>query len=178
MGTAMSDLSEVRRPHRSLLRYYVLQSLLLGPLFPLLLVPRWLRFRTLRYRFDDEGVTMRWGAFFRREISLTYARLQDIHLLSGFLERRLGLARLELQTAAGSAAAEMTIEGLRDFGELRDFLYARMRDARGAAASAPAGTAPATSTAEVVVALREAVAELRALREELLARRREDAGES
>jgi putative membrane protein len=168
----------VRRPHRNLLLYYFLQSLLLGPFFPALLIPRFLRFRTLRYRFDDEGISMSWGALFRREISLTYARLQDIHLTSNFVERRLGLARLALQTAAGSAAAEMTLEGLRDFDELRDFLYSRMRGSRGAPAKVPAEVAHGTPIAQAVAALREATAELRALREELAARHRENAGES
>jgi len=167
-----------RRPHRNLLLYYFLQSLLLGPLFPALLIPRFFRFRTLRYRFDDEGVSMSWGALFRREISLTYARLQDIHLTSNFVERRLGLARLALQTAAGSAAAEMTIEGLQDFDELRDFLYSRMRGSREAPAKVTAQMAHGTPIGEAVAALREATAELRALREELAARHGVNAGES
>ena len=160
----MNELGEgvlgSHRPHSNLLTYYLLESLLLGPLFPLILVPRFLRYRTLRYEFDDEGVSMRWGALFQREISLTYGRIQDIHLASNVVERRLGLARVQVQTASGSAAAEMTIEGLRQFDRVRDFLYSRMRGARG--------LAPTTTTAapgdEVTAALVEAAAELRALR--------------
>jgi len=173
-----AEESGVRRPHRNLLLYYFLQSLLLGPLFPALLIPRFFRFHTLRYRFDDEGVSMSWGALFRREISLTYARLQDIHLTSNFVERRLGLARLALQTAAGSAAAEMTLEGLRDFDELRDFLYSRMRGSRQAPAKVTAQATHETPMVQAVAALREATAELRALREELAAQHGESAGES
>lgn len=73
---------------------------------------------------------MRWGILFRREISLTYARIQDIHLTSNVVERWLGLARIQIQTASGSAGAEMTIEGLRDFEMIRDGLYSRMRGVR------------------------------------------------
>ncbi len=73
---------------------------------------------------------MRWGVLFRREISLNYPRIQDIHLTSNFVERWLGLARLQLQTAAGSATAEMTIEGLEQVEQIRDYLYSRMRDRR------------------------------------------------
>ena len=171
------------RPHRSLLTYYTLGSLLLGPLFFVALVPLYFRFHTLRYRFDDEGVAMSWGILFRREITLTYARIQDIHLVSNVVERWLGLARVQVQTASGNAGAEMTIEGLPHFAEVRDFLYSRMRGARetgGAArpampvtsstppslAPSPAGavTLDAAAVAELSRTLREVAAEVAALR--------------
>jgi putative membrane protein len=113
---------------------------------------------------------MRWGVLFRREISLTYARIQDIHLASNILERWLGLARVEVQTAAGAAKAEMTIEGLPDFEALRDFLYTRMQGAKGSPRRRESHR-PAEPSSEVVDALREAAAELKALREEIAAGR-------
>ena len=166
----MSDLGEqVRgrhRPHSNLLTYYGLESMMLGPFFLLVLLPRYLRYRTLRYRFDDEGVTMSWGALFHRQVSLTYGRIQDIHLTSNLVQRWLGLARVQVQTAAGAAAAEMTIEGLRNYDDVRDFLYSRMRAARGIVdpGEQPVG---AESPDPLVAALRETTAELRGLREQL-----------
>ena len=163
------------RPHPRLMKYYVVRSLILGPLFPVLLVPGWFRYHTMRYRFDEEGVSMAWGVLFRREIHLTYTRIQDLHLESNVVERWLGLARVAVQTASGSARAEMTIEGIPEFEELRDFLYSRMRghsiDA-GRAAPAEAGAArrpsgaPAAppATDELASVLAEVAGELRALR--------------
>jgi putative membrane protein len=90
----------------------------------------------MRYRFDAEGVHMRWGLLFRREVNLTYTRIQDIHLRSGPFQRWLKIADVQVQTAAGSATAEMTIEGLLEFEAVRDFLYARMR---GHASHEPTG---------------------------------------
>jgi len=166
-GTGL-DLRTLERPHRNLLVYYLLRSLLSGPLFPLVAPLHWLRYRTLRYRFDDEGVSMRWGVFFRREISLTYARLQDIHLQSNLVERWFGLGRVELQTASGSAKAEMTIEGLQDFAEVRDYLYSRMRGARPSSAlgalKTHALTTGSSELAEVASALRATTEELIAIR--------------
>jgi putative membrane protein len=49
------------------------------------------------------------------------------------LQRWLGLADLRIQTASGSGAAEMTIEGLLEYELVRDFLYTRMRGYRDAA---------------------------------------------
>lgn len=122
-----SAIFQLERPDRRLFTYYLFSSLLAGPFFPLLLLPAYFRYHTLRYRFDAEGVSMRWGLLFRREIILNYARIQDIHLSSNLLERWLGLARIQIQTASGSAAAEMTLEGFSEFEVIRDFLYSKMR---------------------------------------------------
>jgi putative membrane protein len=125
------------------------------------------RYETMRFRFDAEGVHMRWGILFRRQINLTYARIQDIHLTSGLIQRWLGLADIRIQTASGSAGAEMTIEGLLEFEAVRDFLYARMRGTRRQAAAPLPTSAPAHETVQAVALLREAVDELRAAREAL-----------
>jgi putative membrane protein len=164
----------ITRPHESLMTYYVLASLLAGPFFPFVLLPLYFRYHTMRYRFSEEGVAMQWGVLFRREINLAYARIQDIHLSSNLVERWLGLARIQVQTASGSAGAEMTIEGLREFRAVRDFLYSRMRGARGvgeaasgAAAVEPAALSGSGPLAEAVELLAAATAELRAIRQAL-----------
>lgn len=152
------------RPHRRLMIYYTLTSFLLGPFFFIALIPLFFRYETLRYRFDREGVSMRWGILFRREISLNYARIQDIHLSSNILERWLGLGKVQVQTASGSASAEMTIEGLENFEQVRDYLYSKMRGAKGEEKPAPAGGG-AHEGDELTATLREIASELRALRE-------------
>ena len=162
----------IERPHPKLLTYYVLCCLLTGPLFPIFLIPAWFRYHTMRYRFDDDGISMRWGILFRREIVLSYARFQDIHLSSNVVERWLGLARIEIQTASGSAKAEMTIEGLLEFEAIRDFLYSRMRGLHGGSPRARprsnAGGGPAgIDTVEITDALREVAQELRRVRQAL-----------
>ena len=169
----------IERPAPVLMTYYVLVSLLLGPLFFVPLVPLFFRYHTLRYRFDAQGISMRWGILFRREINLTYARIQDIHLRSNVVERWLRLARIEVQTASGSSGAEMVLEGLLEFEAIRDFLYTRMRgsDARRGAPRADipsrAGSgADAAAMGEVAAALRAVTAELRAVREMLAERQR------
>jgi uncharacterized membrane protein YdbT with pleckstrin-like domain len=172
-GTPAS-LPAVFRPDRSLLHYYALTALLVGPLFPVMFIIMAFRFRSLRYELDDEGITMRWGILIRREVSLTYARIQDIHLTSNVVERWLGLARIQVQTASGSASAEMTIEGLRDFERMRDFLYSRMRGAR--VETAAPGAAPAADTLAAAPAADELTAVLRAVAAELRALRLEHGG--
>ncbi|HWL16214.1 MAG TPA: PH domain-containing protein [Opitutus sp.] len=156
----------IERPHPKLWTYYLLTSLVVPPLFPLVALPLWFRYHTMRYRFTDEGLSMRWGILFRREVIIQYARIQDIHLRSNVVERWLGLAKVLVQTASGNAAAEMTLEGLLDYEAVRDFLYQRMRGVKDRAHPNPAATASAetASTDELATTLHQIADELRGLR--------------
>ncbi|HEU4889796.1 MAG TPA: PH domain-containing protein, partial [Thermoanaerobaculia bacterium] len=131
------------------------------------LIYLYFRYHTMQYSFDEEGISMKWGILFRREIMLTYARIQDIHLTSNVIERWLGLARIQIQTASASASAEMTIEGLHEFELVRDFLYSKMRGVRSAAGTPQSAVPHAEGGNELAAALREVAAELRAVRENL-----------
>ena len=164
----------IERPHPKLMKYYFICCLFTGPLFPILILPYYFRYHTMRYRFDEEGISMRWGLLFRKEVLLNYARIQDIHLVSGIIERWLGLARIQIQTAAGSANAEMTLEGLLEYQAVRDFLYSRMRgvkektapSATSAQATGPGAAGLDSKTAEELTSTLRAVCdELRAVRQ-------------
>ena len=163
----------IERPHSKLLTLYVLRSILSGPFIFFTLPFFFFRYHTLRYRFDEEGVAMRWGILFRREVNLTYARIQDIHLTSGPIQRWLGMADLHVQTASGSATAEMVIEGLLEYEQVRDFLYTRMRGVKDPVRSRPAAAAVVAGGDELAQTLAAATADLRGAREalEALARR-------
>ena len=122
-------IAAIDRPSPPLMKYYVFKALAATVAAPILLVYLYFRYHSMRYRFDMEGIHMTWGIIMRHEIMLNYSRIQDIQLRSNFIERWLGLARIEIQTASGSGS-EMTLEGLTDHIAMRDFLYSRMRGAR------------------------------------------------
>jgi putative membrane protein len=158
----------IHRPSPELMKYYVFTSFVAGPFFVFPLIYLYFRYHTMRYEFDEEGISMRWGILFRREITLTYARIQDIHLNSNLLERWLRLARIQIQTASASASAEMTLEGLHEFELVRDFLYSKMRGVRSSSpGTAAASAAVAQPENDLAAALREVASELRAVREAL-----------
>jgi putative membrane protein len=173
--SADSPVLQIERPSERLLSYYLLSSILWGPLVVGILPYRLARYRTLRYRFDHEGISMSWGMLFRREIHLTYSRIQDIHLTSGIVERYFGLARIQIQTASGKSGAEMTIEGLLEYERVRDFLYSKMRGLRRtptASATAAAeqsaggpGDPPTDGLVEALAEVSTAMSELRELLE-------------
>ncbi len=144
--------------------YYTLACLVFPPAFPFLILPAYFRYHTMRYRFTDEGISMSWGILFRRETIINYARIQDIHLRSNFVERWLGLARVLVQTASGNASAELTLEGLKEFEAVRDYLYERMRGVKDPVKAVSAPAAASEGHTELATALREVAAELRATR--------------
>lgn len=156
----------VSRPHPYLLIQYLCWSLATVVLFPVAFIPLFFKYHTLRYRFDGQGISMSWGILFRREINLTYSRIQDIHVSRGIIERWLGLGSVAIQTASGSSAAEMTIQGLTIYAELRDFLYSRMRGHRPNAATGgtDADSPGAVSQSEVHRLLTQIHEDLSALR--------------
>jgi len=120
----------IERPRESLMTYYTLKAIAATVAFPVVFPLLYFRYHTMRYRFDTDGIHMKWGIIFRREVLLNYSRIQDIHLRSNLIERWLGLARIEIQTASGAASANMMLEGMEDPEGMRDFLYSRMRGTR------------------------------------------------
>lgn len=130
------DPASVTRPAPELLTYYLWTALLTFIAFPVFFLAGYLRYISLRYAFDDEGVSMSSGILFKKEVHLTYRRIQDIHVTRNLFHRWLGLAVISVQTASATSGAEMTIEGVRNPEALRDFLYSKMRGAKGDAANA------------------------------------------
>jgi len=125
------DARNLDRPAPILLWYYAIISLLSTVGFVVMMPVLFFRYHTLHFKFDDDGISLSWGVLFRREIQLTYRRIQDIHVTRNILQRWMGLANVAIQTASGSAGAEMIIEGVLEADALRDFLYKKMRGARG-----------------------------------------------
>jgi putative membrane protein len=170
-----AGIQAIRRPHPNLLFLYFLQAAVTLLAFPIVFLPLFFKYRTLRYTFDDEGISATWGFLFKREIFLTYRRIQDIHVRRNLIERWLGFGRVEIQTAAGSSSAELALEGMEHWGPVRDYLYRRMRGT-GPVTGEPATTAAAPGSATVATAASteasESVALLRAIKEDVEAVRR------
>jgi uncharacterized membrane protein YdbT with pleckstrin-like domain len=132
------DPASITRPDPALLTYYTITALLTLVGFPFVFLPLYFKYHTLKYAFDDKGVSMSWGILFHRQIYLTYRRIQDIHVSRNFIQRWFGLASVAVQTASGSSGAEMSIEGIRNPEALRDYLYSQMRGAKDGAEDADA----------------------------------------
>ncbi|MDZ4802107.1 MAG: PH domain-containing protein [Bryobacteraceae bacterium] len=169
LAAVPASIAAIERPAEQLMTWYFIRAVFSTVAFPVLLPVLYFRYHTMRYRFDEEGIRMSWGILFRHEVILNYSRIQDIHVESNFLERMLGLARIEIQTAAGTSGAHMTLEGLADHMAMRDFLYSRMRGARGVAPQPRLLETDGAASGELVQVLQSVADELRAIRLNLAA---------
>lgn len=68
-------------------------------------------FRRWAYRLDERVVRLRHGVLWQTSVSIPVSRLQHVDLHRGPLERRFGLASLEMHTA-GTQNASHRIPGL------------------------------------------------------------------
>lgn len=161
------DPKTVTRPDASLLTYYLLVSACTLVAFPFVFLPLYFKFHSLRYEFDDKGVSMSYGVLFKRETYLTYRRIQDIHVTRNLFHRWLGLAAVGVQTASGSAGSEMTIEGIRNPEALRDYLYSRMRGARDDDSTGDADSGEPTSADDALSLLQDILGEVKQVRKRI-----------
>ena len=159
----------IDRPSSRLLFVYFLHSLATLFGFPFVFIPLMCKYLTLHYKFDREGVSASWGLLFKKQVYLTYARIQDIHLSRGLIERWVGLGTVDIQTASGSAAAELSVVGLEEYDTIRDFLYTKMRGFKGW--DVPESSEPAATPDETLALLKAIRDELRAVRLHLEERR-------
>ena len=167
------DPTTITQPHERLLTYYVILALLTLLAFPVTMMVLYIKYRTMRFRFDHEGIWKRQGLLWRHETNVAYRRIQDIHLTNGIIQRWLGLATVSIQTAAGSSTAEVTIEGVLEAEALRDFLYTKMRGVRDgahAAAHVSAGASGGETHDETLALLTEIRDSLRQLETHLRGR--------
>jgi len=167
------DPATITRPHERLLTYYFIVALLTLPAFPVTMIVLYIKYRTLRFRFDHEGIWKRQGLLWRRETNVAYRRIQDIHLTNGIIQRWLGLATVSIQTAAGSSTAEVTIDGVLEAEALRDYLYTKMRGVRDGAhpaAHVPEGASSGETADETLALLTEIRDSLRQLETRLRGR--------
>jgi putative membrane protein len=115
-----------------------------APAFPVTMIVLYIKYRTMRFRFDHEGIWKRQGLLWRHETNVAYRRIQDIHLTNGHHSAVAGARDGEHSNGRWFLNAEVTIDGVLEAEALRDYLYTKMRGVRdGAHPAAHAGGARA-----------------------------------
>lgn len=102
-------------------------------------IAQWLAFR---YRLDEDELIIDSGVLSRRRRVIPLARVQNVDLEQGALERLAGVAELRLETASGGRETEagLAVLSVREARSLRTELLRRRsaaRDPAGAAERAP-----------------------------------------
>ena len=131
------------------------------------------------YVITDKSLLIREGIWNQREITLTFANVQNVAVTQGPLERVFGISDVVVSTAGGSAPVEQQkgqsaightghLRGVKDPQRLRDQILLLLKQQTGAGLgddvpAEVARTAPGAWSPSALAALREAAAEARLL---------------
>ncbi|MCZ7384681.1 MAG: PH domain-containing protein [Candidatus Methanoperedens sp.] len=114
-------------------------TLILGFLIPILailiFVSYWIPkyYDTMLYKLTQNELIWRRGVWFRNTGIVPYNRITNIDIVQGPVSRNLGIASIKIQTAGysgpanGGRIAEITIEGMEQFEDLRELIMGFVR---------------------------------------------------
>jgi len=98
------------------------------------LVYGWLEltYRNFTYQLDEHEIIMRQGVLARDTTAIPYAAIQDVRSERSILERMLGLATIEIETAAskGKSVSEILLPGIANKDSLMSEIMEKVQKAK------------------------------------------------
>ena len=179
IGPVIGTIETTRQGHQSgflllLIPLIAFPLLIAICLFTLALVR--LNFEKRWYVVTDRSLRVREGIVVVREMTVTFANIQNIAISQGPIQRALGLADLRVDTAGGGAANAQKhpgqnlhmawFRGVNNADEVRRVMQDRLRQFKDAGlGDTDDHPIPSSSESDVIAALRDINQEARALRE-------------
>lgn len=120
------------------------------------------------YLIGSRSLRLRAGAFVQRELTLSYANVQNVEVSQGPLERLFGFKSLVVSTAGGrstkpgphgSSSHEARLVGLEDAEAVRDLILGALKQHRDAGLGEPSHEPPPSRT-RLLEEIRDAAAGL------------------
>jgi uncharacterized membrane protein YdbT with pleckstrin-like domain len=86
-------------------------------------------FRTADYRLTDDEIEYRRGVFFRQKTTIPYNRITNVDAAQGPVQRLVDAGQVGIHTAGygGQMGAELTIDGISDYEDVKDQILAKVR---------------------------------------------------
>lgn len=116
--------------------FVVILGFLLPILAILIFVSYWIPkyYDTMLYKLTQYEIVWRRGVWFKNTGIVPYNRITNIDIVQGPISRSLGIASIKIQTAGysgpsggGGMLAEIRIEGMEQFEELRELIMGFVR---------------------------------------------------
>ncbi|MFA5015393.1 MAG: PH domain-containing protein [Actinomycetota bacterium] len=89
-------------------------------------------FRVLEYSIDDEGVKMRGGVVWKKQVTVPYSKITNVDITQGPLQRYYNIGTIHVQTAGAGGKqgekAELKVNGIRKLEEVRDIIIRKVKD--------------------------------------------------
>lgn len=122
--------------------------------------------RTVGFRLTDDEIESRGGVWWHSQSTVPYSRITNAETKQGPITRRFGVGSVAIQTAGQGAqsTAELTIQGVADYEDLREQVLESVREETGEREGTGGGTRPGTDEETTMNALLE---EVRAIRQQL-----------
>ncbi|MDZ4183172.1 MAG: PH domain-containing protein, partial [Candidatus Cloacimonadaceae bacterium] len=120
-------------------------------------------YRSLAFSIEPDAILLHKGVFWKRRTTVPYAKITNIDITQGPVERHYKLSKLHIQTAGSNAAnnavAELLMCGITDPEALKDMIMSRIHK--------PASVEPAPLPVEAGSneLLHEILTEIRMMRE-------------
>lgn len=90
-----------------------------------------LYYDSLTYTLEDDLVVGTRGVFWKKRVTVPFRKITNIDISQGPVQRMFGLGSIHLQTAGAAgpqgAVAELRIEGMKDFEDVKDRILALLR---------------------------------------------------
>jgi uncharacterized membrane protein YdbT with pleckstrin-like domain len=120
------------------------------------------------YLIGSRSLRLREGAFVQRELTLSYANVQNVEVTQGPLERLFGFKSLRVSTAGGSRGKpgeratghEARLVGLEDAEAVRDLILSALRQQRDTGLGEPSSHEAPSSRTRLLEEIRDAAAAL------------------
>jgi uncharacterized membrane protein YdbT with pleckstrin-like domain len=125
------------------------------------------------YLIGSRSLRVREGVFVQRELTLSYANVQNVEVTQGPLERLFGFKSLRVSTAGGSRGGprergapshEARLVGLRDAEAVRELVLGALKQQRDAGLGDPSHEPPPSRT-QLLEEIRDAAAALQRVSE-------------
>ncbi len=89
-------------------------------------------FRALEYYIDDEGVKMKGGVVWKKQVTVPYSKVTNVDVTQGPLQRYYNIGTIHVQTAGAGGKqgekAELKINGIRELDKVRDTIIKKVKD--------------------------------------------------
>jgi len=116
-------------------------------------------YRSMHYKLTDHEMVWHRGVWFRKTGIVPYNRITNVDIEQGPVSRRYGIATIKIQTAGYSAAntrkAEITIEGMKNFEEIRDAIMSLVKGQKPVAVETYGKDEAGTSVLQELVKIRK-----------------------
>ena len=176
LGPMSRALERIPQPYMFTAPALIIGVVIVQRLFALALVR--LDFEKRFYLVTNRSLRVREGVVRLREMTITFANIQNISISQGPIQRLLGIADLRVDTAGGGSqkkeqSGEENLHGVRFRGvnnaeQIRDLINTRLRQLKdsglGDQDDAPAVPLAMTDTSALAGPLREILSEASALR--------------